>query len=300
MADASWFEDELEVAPRPRRRLVLVLALVATSWIVLALVLVRGDGRSAGMAPATHDHAAAPEEQTDAEPLPEAVDPADDEVPSGAIDPPPSTAPSGVTVSREEAEALTLAVVRGWLSDGGPDLGLPGIEVDRRAYLEHAAIEGMDLPSDDLAVARVLLVLLVREDDRYVEATVRRAAVPLTVTPTSVHPGGTPWWLPDAPDLTPVPPATQAVHDPDLADAVLAALTEAGYRAPGVSELAVTGAGTIVAEVTATTPSGDEVAGPIWLAATGDGPVVLGRAREAPMPPGPPTPGSDAPTDPAG
>lgn len=300
MTDASWFEDELEAAPRPRRRLLLVLALVATSWVVLALVLVRGDGGETEVTPAGHDHAADLDDPAGEAPPPDGGDRADEELPPEATAPaPPPTVDAGnVTVSREEAEALALAVVRGWLSDGGPDLAVPGIEVDRRAYLEHAAIEGMDLPSDDLAVARVLLVLLIREDDRYVEAAVRRAAVPLTVTPTSVHPGGAPWWLPTAPDLTPVPPTTETVQDPALEDGVLAALAEAGYRDAGVTGLAVTGAGTVVAEVTATTPAGDEVAGPIWLAVTGDGPVVLGGPHAGPA--RPPTDDSDATTDPGG
>lgn len=302
MSDApAWFDEEPDAAPRRRRRFVIVAAIAATSWLVLAVVLVRGSG---GATPAgdPSETAAAPGARAD-------TDPADHEGDGEVASQDPDGGPGGgaehggadepgagaraeaaggaeaTGVGREEAEALTIAVVRGWLSDGGPDLAVPGIEVDRSAYLEHVAVESIVVPSEGLAVARALLVLLVRDGDHYTEAIVRRAAVPLTVTPTSVHPGGPPWWLPSAPDLTTVPPEATATAAAEAGDAVTAALEASGYLEVSVTAVTETNGGTLVADVTARTPGGDHVDGPVWLHPTPQGLEVLGDVgRELPPP----------------
>lgn len=305
----AWFDEEPEAARPPRRRFVSVAAIAAASWVVLALVLVRGGGGSpvtvdpegaaatAGVRADTRDDgrddqaetdrpdergmpaAAADPGQTDGGAAPGAG-----EGPDGAGSGPSDVEPTAV--GREEAEALAIAVVRGWLSDGGPDLPVPGIEVDRRAYLEHVAVESVVVPSDGLAVARTLLVLLVRDGDHYTEAIVRRAAVPLTVTPDSVHPGGPPWWLPSAPDLTPVAPEVTASAAPDAGDSVAATLEAAGYAEVRVAAVRATDGGTLIADVTARTPTGDPVQGPVWLHPTPQGLVVLGDVPQRRAPSG--------------
>lgn len=309
--DASWFEDELEPARRPRRRIALAVGFAAVAWIVVAFVLLRSgsgappDGRAGAtagdvtgtdglVADGPRTDAGEGARTADASGGPEAGEagPTTTEGPSGASPAPPTAPGAAGRVGRDQAEALVIAVVRGWLSDAGPDLDVPGVPVDRRAYLEHVAVEGIDLPSDDLAVARTLLVLLVRDGDRYTDAVVRRAAVPLTVTATTVHPGGAPWWLPSVPDLTPVPPSTTPLDGEDERLAAIGALEDAGYEEVEVTDLAVTAAGAVVATVAARTPAGDPVDGPVWLHATPDGLVVLGgphpaTARGAPDGPGP-------------
>jgi hypothetical protein len=293
----AWFDEEPDAARRPRRRFVIVAAFAAASWLVLAAVLVRGgasapDAATAQDVAATHGvHGDGSEDDADAgtdprsesgaraEPGAQAEPAAQDEAsPDGQTEAPGGAPPGNAAtgVGREEAEALAIAVVRGWLSDGGPDLAVPGIEVDRRAYLEHVAVEAIVVPSDGLAVARTLLVLLVRDGDHYTEAVVRRAAVPLTVTTGSVHPGGPPWWLPTAPDLTPVAPQATATADPDAEGAVTAALEAAGYDQVRVATVEATDGGTLIATVAARTPAGDRIDGPVWLHPTAQGLVVLG------------------------
>jgi hypothetical protein len=322
----AWFDEEPDAVPRRRRRFVIVAAIAAASWIVLAVVLLRGSGGATTAADPSATPATSGSHGDAHEPDPEAADDVTSEGPEGdrgtgeATTDSRAGAPSGAEgtdgaegadgaegtdgtadgadatgVGREEAEALTIAVVRGWLSDGGPDLVVPGIEVDRRAYLEHVAVESIVVPSEGLAVARTLLVLLVRDGDHYTDAIVRRAAVPLTVTPTSVHPGGPPWWLPNTPDLTAVPPeATPAAAD-DAGEAVAAALEASGYHEVSVAAVTETRGGTLVADVTARTATGDHVDGPIWLHPTAQGLEVLGEVAR-------PRPSADAPdaTDPGG
>lgn len=292
--DPAWFEDEFPTdGRRPRRRVTVLVALIAASWIVLALVLVRShgaaptatatEGRSTRVDQPDPDAADASGHDPRGQDPPGAV-PGDDAGGTPVTDPgaeagaaaPPLPEEAVAPVSRDEAEAVAVAVLRGWLSDGGPDLPVPGVAVDRRAYLEHVALEAFDVPSDELAVARMLVVLLLRDGDRYTEAVVRRAAVPLTLATTSVRPGGRPWWLPTGPDLTPDPPdATPVTTAATVAD-VTAALTAAGYLDATVAEVATTAGGTFVADVTARTPDGDPVEGPVWLHPSPDGLLVLG------------------------
>src|SRR5690606_17903526 len=104
----------------------------------------------------------------------------------------------------------------------------------------------------------------------------RRAAVPLTLSATSIHPGGQPWWLPGEHDLTPVEPHAATVDDPETHLAVVGALETAGYREVELVELATTDGGTLVATVTASTTDGDPIDGPVWLHPTSDGFALLG------------------------
>lgn len=306
----AWFDEEPEAARPRRRRFVSVVAIAAASWVVLALVLLQGSGGAPAAtgphgpaatvgAPADtrdgSDHQAETDRADAADTSAAPAEPAETEAGSASgTDQGPDAAGSGpagaepTAVGREEAEALAIAVVRGWLSDGGPDLPVPGIEVDRRAYLEHVAVESVVVPSDGLAVARTLLVLLIRDGDHYTEAVVRRAAVPLTVTPDSVHPGGPPWWLPSAPDLTPVAPEATASAAPDAGDSVAATLEAAGYAEVSVAAVRATDGGTLVAEVTARTAAGDPVRGPVWLHPAPQGLVLLGDVHQRPAPSGAP------------
>jgi hypothetical protein len=184
-------------------------------------------------------------------------------------------------VAHGVAEALVVAIARAWLSDAGPDLEVEGVEVDRGGYLEHVAVERIALEGDSSAVATVTVVVLDRDDDRYVGASVRRAAVPLHVTATTVHPAGQPWWLPSALDLTPQPPETAPVDDEAVTAAVRDALEAAGYRDPTVDDLAVTDGGTLVASVSTSLPDGVPVRSDVWLRVGADGAAtVLGHHED--------------------
>lgn len=291
----AWFEDVEEEAPRGRRRRLLpALAGVAVLWLAVSLVLLgRGAPEDEPAEPLTHQletdeghpggppTAAPPSEGAGART--EGTVGAD---PTGAEDPSledtTSTPQPGADIGHDEAAAVVTAVVRGWLSDGGPDLAIAGLEVDRRAYLEHLSVERFDLPGPDLAVARTLLVLLLRDGDHYTEAVLRRAAVPIALTEDGPLPAGRPWWLPDDPELAVVTPATDPLDDPALTLEVIEALEAAGYRDVAVTEVAGTATGALVAEIDATTPSDGTVAGPVWLLASEDGPLVLAGAAPPP------------------
>jgi hypothetical protein len=308
-----WFDDD-EPSGRSRRLPLLVLAAVVP-WAVLAVVLVRAPGTTptdrthaavTPPSPATaDDQPVAPDDQPVAPETPSgttdaagddtaaAADTSADAAPLGpgaghdhraaeGDDPPEVPADHPTRVAHGVAEALVVAVTRAWLSDAGPDLHVDGVEVDRTGYLEHVAVERIELDGDDLAVATVSVIVLERDAERYTDVALRRAAVPLRVTPTTVHPAGPPWWLPTPPDLVPRPPDTEPLADPELVAATVETLTQAGYRDPAVDSLAVTGGGTLIAEVVAATPAGEQLRGPVWLRIDADGrPVVLGHHEDA-------------------
>ncbi len=301
MADETirWFDDEPEGPPPSRRTRWLLVAAVAP-WLVVVLVIARsGPGDPTSVAPAAVAAAQAAtgdaddtgddgtgQDGTGAHPTEQP-----ETAPAGSNTEERSGGGAGVPVDRAGdvvpsriaygvAEALAVATTRAWLSDAGPDLPAPDIDVHRGAYLEHVVVERIDLVDPQVAVATVSVVLLERDGDVYGGAALRRVAVPLTVTPSTVHVGGSPWWLPTALDLTLVPPDLDAHDDPAASHATTDALTAAGYRDVTVHRLATTAAGIVVAEVEATTGSGDRIDGPVWLRAGGDGLELLGHHRD--------------------
>jgi hypothetical protein len=290
----TWFEDVEDEPSRPRRRLLSILAAVAVTWLVVSLALLgRGAPAEAPAEPLAHQldpDTTSPGDAGRSTAAGDDLDPAPDDAADReavpAVDGGPedrATGPGhGPDVGHDEAAAVVAAVVRGWLSDGGPDLAIPGLDVDRRAYLEHLSVERFDLPGPELAVARTLLVLLVREGDHYTEAVLRRAAVPLTLTEDGALPAGPPWWLPDDPELAVTAPPTEPLDEPELALEVLEAIEAAGYRGVSVAAVARTATGALVADIEATTPNGDPVAGPVWLLTSADGALVLAGAARAP------------------
>jgi hypothetical protein len=322
-----WFDDDTQ-PPSGSRRLPTLLVAAVVPWLVLAVVLVRGAAAptgpegalGAGVTPTSdedpHHHQDAPTvgSPPPGSAVPPAPAPHDDHAPGpdhtsahgsdddhGAVPSAPLAddahldrrvpADHPTRVAQGVAEALVLAITRAWLSDAGPDLDVPGIEVDRRGYLEHVAVERITLEGDSLAVATVTVVVLDRDGDRYGGASVRRAAVPLRVTETTVHPAGQPWWLPDALDLTPQPPEATAVDDEAVTLAVAEALDAAGYRDPSVDELAVVDGGTVLASVTASVAGGVPVRSDVWLRLETDGTAaVLGHHEDDTTGPARPTP----------
>jgi hypothetical protein len=286
----GWFEDDPD--PRPRRRAVLVVAAtsVAALLVLAASTLTGGGTTSGGAAVEAGAHHTAPGAETGSEPDgegapsggtadPGGVSAADDGGPQDAFPgaaEEPADAHAGATVSRDEAEAVVTAVARAWLSDAGPDLAVPGVEVERHAYLEHLTIEGFDLPTPEFAVARVSVVLLRAEDDRYTEAVLRRAAIPLTLTEGRILPAGQPWWVPGVTDLTASPPPLEPIDDPALAAEISEVLTAVGYEELEVGDLAASPAGAVRAQVRATTPEGEAVDGPVWLQPAPQGLLLLG------------------------
>jgi hypothetical protein len=308
-----WFDDDAEPPARSRRLPTLLVAAVVP-WVVLAVVLLRGvptptatdDALGAGTVTATADDQDPPEDvppvagpppgsgvtTSDGDDHDHATDhPTEhDHGPdAGPLASPPEDAhvdgraplDHPTRVAHGVAEALVIAIARAWLSDAGPDLEVEGVEVDRSGYLEHVAVERIVLEGDSSAVATVTIVVLDRDGDRYVGATVRRAAVPLHVTATTVHPAGQPWWLPSPLDLTPRPPETAPVEDEAVSAAVREALDAAGYRDPTVDELAVTDEGTLVASVTTSLPDGVPVRSAVWLRVGADGAAtVLGHHED--------------------
>lgn len=273
----TWFDDELDDARRPRRRVWLVLAAATLPWLVVATLVVRGGPTaSAADAPAApapagtvDDTAAAPRDRT------APVDGPDDTAPTaGSAD---LAAIAGVGgPSSGDVTAVATAVARAWLSDAGPDLTVDGVDPDRRAYLEHVTTRRVALPSETTAVVTLSVVLLVRDDDRYVETVVRHVAVPLTVTDEGVRPAGAPWWLPDETVLTPAPPRSTTVDDAEHHVAATRALEGAGYEDVELHELAHGDDELAIATVSARTASGEVVAGEVWLARLDETYLALG------------------------
>lgn len=292
---ADWIDDDAPPRQGGRRMPLLVAAIVP--WLIVAFVVLRGDGAVEADAPAAADLAGGVDAPAPADPPTEergaaaATEPHDRTgmaAPStdpdtgassddGTGESPEAEVHSSTELSLGVAEATAVAIARAWLSDGGPDLTVDGVNADRRAYLEHVTVERVELAGADHAVATLSLVLLEREDDTYVDVLVRRAAVPLRLTDATIRPAGAPWWLPSPPDLSPTPPAADAVDDAATRDDVLRALVASGYRDPDVLDVAETSDGTVVAEVDGITTTGERLDGPVWLVPAGEGLRVLGH-----------------------
>ena len=189
-----------------------------------------------------------------------------------------------VEAGAEEAAALAVVVARAWLTDHEPRLAIADLappEVGR--YAEHLVVEAVESTSPDLTVVTLLAVLLDGQDE--LTTTVRRVAVPIALDVRGARPAGAPWWLP-GPSLTPAPPTTRPLEDAaELLDAV-DALQAAGYEDVTLDRLEDLGGTAAVATVTARTPDGERVDGPVVLRRHVDRYVVAGDvlARAEPAP----------------
>lgn len=238
---AGWHPEE---PPERRRRLVVVLAVLP--WFAVAALL------AAGVARAPRDDAAgAPPAHTP--PAPPAPGPQ-------APGPPPAAAVSAPADQRLGASAAV--AVRQLLSGDGAD----GVV----RYVDMALPEGVTTHGD-LAVVRVLAVLLEGDGAQWSAVRLRRYAVPLHIDGEA--PAGRPWPLP-APswDATTAAaegdPAWQPVEDGALDEAVHAAAAEAGYQVTAVDAVLRHAGfvGVLRARLLATAPGeGEEALHDVWL-----------------------------------
>jgi hypothetical protein len=189
-----------------------------------------------------------------------------------------------VEAGAEEAAALAVVVARAWLTDHEPRLAivdLPPPEVGR--YAEHLVVEAVEATAPDLTVVTLLAVLLDGQDE--LTTTVRRVAVPIALDARGARPAGQPWWLP-GPDLTPAPPPTRPLEDAADLLAAVDALQAAGYEDVTLDRLEHLGGTAAAATVTARTPDGERLDGPVVLRRHVDRYVVAGDvlARAEPSP----------------
>lgn len=283
----SWAEEEDARAPaEPAVSRPWVLVLAVLPWlVVLGLVLtgLPGEGPPEPAVPvagptaepanppvgdepgAEHtagDPAAAPEGPTD----PDASVPA--RVGSGAErsdTPGPSVPATGAAAREPRAAATALLVARAWLTDVGPRLEVAGLRPRPDVYLEHTAVESVDVFGEH-AVVTLSAVVLEREGDVYTAAEPRRLGVPVALGDPP-RPAGDPWWLEDV-DLSTSEPELVEERDPDTLLALGEALGELGAGAGDVHEAARTADGWWV--VSTDPPSGprrggDEEPVRVWV-----------------------------------
>jgi hypothetical protein len=273
----DWLREEEEPERRrPSSRTIALVALAAIPWlVVVALVLRPAPGGADRDVPieAVPDRATGVARQgAEAAPPPAPDDSV--QVLGGAR--------SATTLA--DAAAVAVPVARAWASGAGATLAIDGLEpTGEPVYVEHLAVEAVDLPAPDAAVVTLLAVVLEVRDGTYGPAHVRRLAVPVQVDGGGARPAGEPWWLP-APDLRPVRPATGApIEDPDLLLEAAEALAAAGYADIDLTSLAASDGWALLATVRATAPG---VATPddhvVWLRRHLDELVVAGwRPTEA-------------------
>ncbi len=263
--------EEPEPEPEPTRRSVRLLVLAAIPWAVVAVLVFRTMGTDAAPAPAAPSDVPSPIAPALAE---TATGPADVPSAPGATDArnasthAPAAVRFGVRVAPGPADVAAMAVLvaRTWLGDVGPE---PSVEVGAAeappVYVEHVAVEAVDIPTSDTAVATVVAIVLDTADDTYTSARVVRLAVPVALDRTGAHPAGDPWWLP-VPDLTARPLAWTPVEDPELLTRAGAALEAAGYRDVSVIDLATSSTWPVRVTAEAVAP-GSERTGEhvVWL-----------------------------------
>jgi hypothetical protein len=189
-----------------------------------------------------------------------------------------------VEAGAEEAAALAVVVARAWLTDHEPRLAIADLatpEVGR--YAEHLVVEAVEATAPELTVVTLLAVLLDGQDE--LTATVRRVAVPIAVDARGAQPAGAPWWLP-SPDLTPAAPPVRPIEDAAELLTAVGALEAAGYEQVQLDRLEDLGGTAAIATVTARTPDGERVDGPVVLRRHVDRYVVAGDvlARAEPVP----------------
>jgi hypothetical protein len=189
-----------------------------------------------------------------------------------------------VEAGAEEAAALAVVVARAWLTDHPPRLAIADLaapEVGR--YAEHLVVEAVEGTAPELTVVTLLAVLLDGQDD--LTATVRRLAVPIALDGRGARPAGAPWWLP-GPDLSPASPATRPLEDAADLLAAVGALESAGYEDVTLQRLEDLAGTAAIATVTARTPDGEQLDGPVVLRRHVDRYVVAGDvlARTEPAP----------------
>jgi hypothetical protein len=189
-----------------------------------------------------------------------------------------------VEAGAEEAAALAVVVARAWLTDHEPHLAIADVQppgVGR--YAEHLVVEAVEATAPELTVVTLLAVLLDGHDE--LTTTVRRLAVPIALGVLGARPAGSPWWLP-GPTLSPTPPETQPIEDVDALLAAAAALEAVGYEEVTVGGLEDLGGTAVIAAVTARTPEGESIEGPVVLRHHVDRYVVAGDvlARAEPTP----------------
>ncbi|MTV26016.1 hypothetical protein FTX61_11435 [Nitriliruptoraceae bacterium ZYF776] len=276
----TWLEDELESTPTRRRPLLLGLAVVP--WLAVGGFLLAGPAgtdepaddptaaTAADTAPETEGAdpdapSADAGEATTAPPVPADAGAGDgpgaDDLgggPAQELDP----VPGGPSVG--DVTAAALAAARASLPGPGADPAVDGLTPIDDHYLEHASLHGVELVADDLAVVTFTTVLLPVDEDAYGPPVHRRLAVPVHVTASTATPAGAPWWVPST-EVTVDGPELHDLDDPDLRLAAAEALAAAGYEDAAVTDVARSEGGALVAEVTATTPSGAAVAGPVWF-----------------------------------
>lgn len=326
-ADLPLAWDQLEEGqqdPAPRRRSMLVAAALAP-WLVVALLLVGRSGAGGGSAagpnlptePTAADADASPPRPADtdgtapapdAAPAPEAAA-APERAPgtvegSDAMDVRVLTSGARQRVTTADAAAIAIAIARDWLTTVGPDLAVDVGRAGGERYVEHLAVDAVDLPLPGFAVVSLIVTVLDVEDDTYTAASVRRVAVPIALDGDGARPAGTPWWLP-SPALATTPPERTAVDDPDLLLAAISALEGAGYREVEVTGLASTSGWPWIVTATARAPGEPATAASeVWLREYRGGFTVAGwlppqDAVSAPPTTSPPA-ASPPPTPPPG
>lgn len=256
--------DEPDPPGRGRR----LLILAAIPWLVVAVLMVRTiSGSDASTATS----------ETPPRPTPTDVGTGPDHVPADASSvPAPSDTPGagpvalrfGARAAPGPADAASVAtiVARTWLGAVGPEPDLDvGAAEGPPVYVDHLAVEAVDIPTPDTAVATVVAVVMEADEGSYTSARIVRVGVPIALDEAGAHPAGEPWWLP-APDLAPRPVTWTPVDDPDALARAGAALETVGYGQVSVLELATSPTWPLRATVTAVAPGAD-VAGEhvIWL-----------------------------------
>lgn len=311
--DPVWFDEPEEASgPRSGPRRAVVVAIAAIPWVLVA-ALVLLPGRSVDPPVTAGSPSVATDPGPDAPPgategAPTQVDPvppsgSDHSAPAPPRDPPatvadPLTPRSSVAMdlsTRDALAAVATVVARAWLTGVSPHLDVPGLTpIDPASYAEHVVVEAIDQDDPHLAVVSVLAVLL-RETSEGLRVETRRVAVPLAITDGRVQPAGEPWWLP-RPDLRAVDLPVEVQTDPAWFEAAAAGLREAGLRDVEVATLERTDRWPWRAHITARTPDGQALDGPVWLRWNGQGFELAGHVPATDGPRDGPT-GEDRPTD---